>query len=162
MALDILLWTLAVVLVTAGIAGLLFPVLPGAPMVFAGLVLAAWAEDFAHVGPVTLTVLAAMAALTYVADFLAGAFGAKTFGASRRAVFGAMLGAVVGVFFGIPGVLLGPFIGAFLGELSARRGLKTAGRAGFGAALGLALGIAAKLALALAMVGIFIVVRLFQ
>lgn len=161
MTLDILLWFLAVVLVAVGMAGLLFPVLPGAPMVFAGLVLAAWAEDFAHVGPITLTVLAVMAALTYVADFLAGAFGAKKFGASRRAVFGAMLGAMAGIFFGIPGVLLGPFIGAFIGELSARTGLKTAGRAGFGAALGLAMGIAAKLALAFAMVGIFVVVRLF-
>jgi uncharacterized protein YqgC (DUF456 family) len=161
MTLDILLWFLAVVLVAVGMAGLLFPVLPGAPMVFAGLVLAAWAEDFAHVGPITLAVLAVMAALTYVADFLAGAFGAKKFGASRRAVFGAMLGAMAGIFFGIPGVLLGPFIGAFIGELSARTGLKTAGRAGFGAALGLAMGIAAKLALAFAMVGIFVVVRLF-
>lgn len=158
---EIVLWVSALALVGGGIAGLLFPVLPGAPMVFAGLALAAWAEDFAHVGGGTLALLGILALLTYVADFLAGAFGARTFGASRRAVAGAALGAVVGVFFGIPGVLLGPFAGAFLGELSARTGLKTAGRAGFGAALGMALGIAAKLALALAMVGIFVVVRVF-
>jgi uncharacterized protein YqgC (DUF456 family) len=140
-------------------AGLIFPVLPGAPVLFAGLVVAAWAEGFEHVSTGTLVVLGVMALLMYFVDFLASAFGAKRFGASPRAIIGATIGAIVGIFFGIPGVLLGPFIGAVLGELSARSDLKTAGRAGIGATLGLALGVAVKLALALAMVGIFVVVR---
>ena len=156
---DIILWVLAVILVGGGMAGLAFPVLPGAPVLYAGLFAAAWAEDFAHVGATTLVVLGIMAILTYVFDFLAGAFGAKRFGASRRAVIGATLGAIVGIFFGIPGILLGPFIGAVLGELSNRPDLKAAGLAGIGATLGLALGVAAKLTLAFAMLGIFVMVR---
>ena len=159
MYVEILLWILAVILVAAGMAGLVFPVLPGAPVMFAGLVVAAWAEGFAHVSTGTLVVLGVMALMMYLVDFLASAFGAKRFGASPRAIIGATIGAVVGIFFGIPGVLLGPFIGAVLGELTARSDLKTAGRAGIGATVGLALGAAAKLALALAMVGIFVVVR---
>ena len=159
MYIDIILWILAIILVGGGMAGLVFPILPGAPVLYAGLFAAAWAEDFAHVGATTLVVLGIMAILTYVFDFLAGAFGAKRFGASPRAIIGATIGAIVGIFFGIPGVLLGPFIGAVLGELTARSDLKTAGRAGIGATVGLALGAAAKLALALAMVGIFVVVR---
>ena len=159
MYVEILLWILAVILVAAGMAGLVFPVLPGAPVLFAGLVVAAWAEGFAYVSTATLSVLGVMALLTYLLDFLASAFGAKRFGASPRAIIGATIGAIVGIFFGIPGVLLGPFIGAVLGELTARSDLKTAGRAGIGATVGLALGAAAKLALALAMVGIFVVVR---
>ena len=159
MVVEILLWILAVILVAAGIAGLVFPALPGAPILFVGLVVAAWAEDFAHVGTGTLIVLGVMALLMYLLDFLAGAFGARRFGASPRAIIGATIGAVVGIFFGIPGILLGPFIGAVLGELSAHSDLKTAGRAGIGATVGLALGVAAKLALALAMVGIFVIVR---
>ena len=159
MYLEILLWLLAIILVAAGMAGLIFPVLPGAPVLFAGLVVAAWAEGFEHVSTGTLVVLGGMALLMYIVDFLASAFGAKRFGASPRAIIGASIGAIVGIFFGIPGVLLGPFIGAVLGELTARSDLKTAGRAGIGATLGLALGAAVKLALALAMVGIFMVVR---
>jgi len=159
MYLEILLWLLAIILVAAGMAGLIFPVLPGAPVLFAGLVVAAWAEGFEHVSTGTLVVLGVMALLMYFVDFLASAFGAKRFGASPRAIIGATIGAIVGIFFGIPGVLLGPFIGAVLGELAARSDLKTAGRAGIGATLGLALGVAVKLALALAMVGIFVVVR---
>jgi len=159
MAIEILLWILAVILVAVGMAGLIFPVLPGAPVLFAGLVVAAWAEGFEHVSTVTLIVLGAMAVLMYLVDFLASAFGAKRFGASRRAIIGATLGAVVGIFFGIPGILLGPFIGAVIGELTARSDLKTAGRAGIGATVGLALGAAAKLTLAIAMVGIFVIIR---
>jgi uncharacterized protein YqgC (DUF456 family) len=156
----ILLWILAVLLIVAGLAGMMFPVLPGAPVLYAGLIIAAWAEDFVHVGFGTLVVLGVMMLLTYVADFLAGALGAKRFDASRRAVIGAALGAIVGLFFGLPGVLLGPFVGAVVGELSHRSDLRAAGRAGFGATIGLAIGIAAKLALGFAMLGVFIVVRL--
>ena len=159
MYIEILLWILAVILVVAGMAGLVFPALPGAPVLFVGLVVAAWAEGFEHISTGTLVALGVMALLTYLVDFLAGAFGAKRFGASRRAVIGATLGAVVGIFFGIPGILLGPFVGAVIGELTARSDLKTAGRAGVGATVGLALGIAAKLTLATAMVGIFVIVR---
>ena len=146
-------------MVCGGLVGLVFPVLPGVPILYAGLFVAAWTEDFAYVGSKTLIVLGVMMALSYVLDFLASAFGAKRFGASRRAVIGATLGAIVGIFFGIPGILLGPFLGAVLGELSNRPNLKNAGLAGIGATLGLALGVAAKLTLAFAMLGIFILVR---
>ena len=159
MYIDILLGVLAIILVIGGMAGLVFPVLPGAPVLYAGLFVAAWAEDFNYVGAKALIVLGVMTILTYAVDFLAGAFGAKRFGASRRAVIGAMLGAIVGIFFGIPGILLGPFMGAVLGELSNRPNLKAAGLDGIGATLGLALGVAAKLTLAFAMLGIFILVR---
>lgn len=160
MDLSFLWLILAAVLVLAGLAGLLLPVLPGAPLLFAGLLLAAWAENFAFVGWKTLTVLGVLALLTYPADLMAGAFGAKRYGASPRAVTGAVLGAVVGIFFGLIGVIVGPFLGAAIGELLTQRHLGRAGRAGFGATVGLVLGVALKLALALTMLGIYAVVRL--
>jgi uncharacterized protein YqgC (DUF456 family) len=157
---ELILWLAALILVIAGMAGLLFPILPGAPLLYAGLFAAAWAENFAYAGVKTLTALGIMAVLMYVLDFLASAFGAKHFGASRLAVIGATLGAIIGIFFGIPGILLGPFVGAVLGELVNRPNLRAAGMAGVGATVGLALGIAAKLSLAFAMLGIFVFVRL--
>jgi uncharacterized protein YqgC (DUF456 family) len=138
---------------------LILPALPGAPLLFAGLLLAAWVEDFSYVGGGTLAVLGVLALLTYAVDFAASALGAKRFGASKRAVAGAAIGALVGIFFGLPGILLGPFVGAMLGELSDRRGPRDAARAGVGATLGLALGAAAKLALAFSMLGIFALAR---
>jgi uncharacterized protein len=162
MTVTILLWVLGVALVLVGLAGLFFPAIPGAVLVFAGLVVAAWADDFAYAGWGTLTVLGVLALLTYPADFLASAFGAKRYGASPRAVTGAVIGAVVGIFFGLVGVLLGPFLGAVIGEFSAQRHLGQAGRAGFGATVGIVLGTAAKLALAFTMLGIFAIVRFTQ
>jgi uncharacterized protein YqgC (DUF456 family) len=161
MELTLLLWILAVALIIIGTAGLVLPVMPGAPVLFAGLLVAAWADDFAYVGWGTLAVLGVLALLTYVADFAATALGAKRFGASNRAIIGAAIGGLVGIFFGLPGVLVGPFAGAVIGELSAQRSLDAATRAGIGATIGLALGAAAKLALAFSMLGIFAVARFF-
>jgi len=149
------LFVLAALLVAVGFAGLVLPGLPGAPLVFCGLVLAAWAEGFAYVGAGTLLVLALLTAATFAVDFAASAFGARRFGASPRAIAGAALGGLVGLFFGLPGLVVGPFAGAVAGELSARRSLQQAGRAGLGATLGLALGLAAKVALAGSMLAVF-------
>lgn len=149
----------AALLVALGIAGLLLPALPGAPLLFAGLVAAAWAEDFTHVGWGWLALLFVLAALTYAVDLAATALGAKKFGASPRAVIGALLGGLVGIFLGPLGIILGPFAGAVLAELSLRRDWASAQRAGVGATLGLVLGAVAKLALAGAMLGIFAAVR---
>ena len=100
---------LSALLVALGLAGLLLPALPGAPLLFAGLVVAAWAEDFAYVGGGWLALLFVLAALTYAVDFAATALGAKKFGASprgalaaprlgsaQRAGFGATLGLALG------------------------------------------------------------------
>jgi uncharacterized protein len=155
------LWIIAIPLMLVGLIGLVLPALPGAPLLFGGLLLAAWADNFTYVGWPTLVVLGILALLTYAVDFAATALGAKRFGASKRATIGAILGAVVGIFLGIIGVLVGPFVGAVIGELSAQRSLHAATRAGIGATIGLAIGAAAKLALGFAMVGIFIVARFF-
>jgi uncharacterized protein YqgC (DUF456 family) len=154
------LWTLAIVLVVAGIAGLTLPALPGAPLLFCGLIVAAWAEDFAYVGTGTIITLAVLALLTYPVDILAGALGAKRFGASKRAMAGAAIGAVVGIFFGLAGILLGPFIGALLGELTEQRQLRAAGLSGIGATFGFLLGAVAKFAIAFTMIGLFLIMRL--
>lgn len=169
---TLLLFALAVVLVLAGIVGMVLPVLPGELLLFGGLFAAAWAEDFEHIGPGWLAVLLLMAALAWLADFAAGAIGVRLFGegrASRRAEIGALIGGFAGLFFGASGLLpglflglfLGPFAGAVIGELSARgnRNLRQAGRAGLGAALGVALGAALSIAFAFAMIAVFLFAR---
>src|SRR5690606_42050027 len=114
-----LLWqVIALVLIVAGLAGVVLPVLPGLPLAFAGMLLAAWADGFERVGGWTLAVLGVLTLLSFAADILSGAVGARRFGAGPLAVAGAALGTIAGLVFGLPGLLLGPFIGAVLGELS--------------------------------------------
>jgi uncharacterized protein YqgC (DUF456 family) len=155
-----LLLIVAFLLVAVGLMGTVLPALPGVPLVFLGLALAAWAEGFQYVGGGTLTVLGLMALLAYGVDLVAGALGAKKFGASRLAVVGAALGTVAGLFLGLPGLVLGPFVGGAAGELYARRDLRQAGRAGLGAWLGLVVGGATKLALTFSMLAVFLAKRL--
>jgi uncharacterized protein YqgC (DUF456 family) len=152
---DPLLWLIAVLLVLVGLVGVVLPAVPGAVLVYLGLLLAAWIDGFSRVGPVTIVILTLATGLVYVVDFLSGSFGARHLGASRRAVWGAAIGTLVGLFFGLPGILLGPFLGAVAGEYTAHRQLARAGKAGAGTWLGLALGAAAKVALVFGMLALF-------
>src|SRR3954453_11999802 len=120
---QMLYFILSGALIIAGIAGTVVPILPGVPLVFAGMLLAAWADHFQHIGAFTLAILGVLCALALVIDFAAGLLGAKRVGASGRALWGASFGTLIGLFFGLPGLLLGPFLGAALGELSAGREL---------------------------------------
>lgn len=162
MTTRLLLDALAVLLVIVGIVGTVLPVLPGALFVFAGLFVAAWADDFARVGFGGLSIVAALGLLSLLVDFLGSVLGAKRVGASRQALVGAALGAIVGMFFGIPGLILGPLVGAVLGEFLARGGLVRAGKVGLATSLGLLFAAIAKLVLAFAMVGTFLGFYLFN
>ena len=154
---SVLLWIVAVALVAIGVAGIVIPALPGTVLIFAGLLAAAWANDFARVGPWTLLVIGLIGAASYMVDFVAAALGARHVGASRSAVVGAALGTLLGIPFGLPGVLLGPLVGAVLGELSVNRELRRAAGVGMAAWVGFLIGTAVKVALAFLMIGIFLV-----
>jgi len=154
-------YALALVLGLIGIAGVIVPAIPGVPLVFAGMLLAAWADGFERVGLWVLLALAALTVFSVVIDFWATAVGAKRAKASTLAIVGALVGTLVGLLFGIPGLFLGPFIGAVVGELISRRRLHHADvgpalRVGVGTWVGIALGIALKLTLTMAMIGIFV------
>lgn len=157
-----LLWILGLVLVAIGFAGVILPLLPGVPLMFAGMWLAAYADDYTRVGAGTLVVLGTLAAVTLIVDLAAGAFGAQRVGASRQAVTGAALGTVVGLFLGLPGLLLGPFVGAVVGELMAAGGTQRALSVGMASWLAFVLGTLVKLAVAFAMVGIFLFALLWR
>jgi len=150
-----LLWALAVALVLVGLAGVILPALPGTVLIFAGLLLAAWADGFSRVGAGTLVLIGVIGAASYAVDVVAAALGARHAGATPRAVAGAALGTLLGLVFGLPGLIIGPLAGAILGEWSAHRDLGRAGRVGIAAWIGFAAGAAVKIAMAFSMIAIF-------
>jgi len=160
--LQLLYYTLAALLVILGLAGTVLPALPGALFVFAGLLLAAWADGFTHVGWLALTIIGALGLLSIAIDLIASVLGARRVGASPLALAGATVGALAGLFFGVPGIVFGPFVGAVLGELAARRDLLQAGKVGLGTWLGLVVAAIAKLVIAFAMIAVFAMVYLFN
>jgi uncharacterized protein YqgC (DUF456 family) len=155
---EIVLWILSALLVIIGLAGIILPALPGTILVFLGLLLAAGIDHFERVGWATLLFLGFLTVLSFITDYVASAYGARRYGASRQAIFGSLIGLTLGMFLGIPGILFGPFIGAMIGEFIANQDILRAGRAGIGTWLGLVIAVAAKIAIAFTMVGTFIVV----
>lgn len=152
-----LLWLAVAALVLVGLAGAVLPAIPGVPLVFAGLWLGAWIDDYAKVSAWTVGVLGVLTLVSMAVDLIATALGAKKVGASRQAIAGAMIGTFAGLFFGgLLGVLIGPFVGAVAGELIARGRMDRAMDVGVATWMGLLFGTLAKLALSLAMVGVFV------
>lgn len=149
-------YALAVVLILVGIAGVVLPALPGLPLVFAGMLLAAWADDFQKIGWVTLVVLGLLTALSFAADIFSTAVGAQRVGASRKALWGTVIGTFAGLFFMPIGLFAGPFVGALVGELWHGRELRQAAKVGLGTWLGIVLGVVLKLGLTFAMLGLFV------
>ncbi|KFN47391.1 DUF456 domain-containing protein [Arenimonas composti] len=151
-----LIWNLvAILLVVIGLLGTLLPVLPGLPVLWAGLLLAAWNDGFARVGAGTITALTVLLLVAIAVDVLAGYYGARRAGASAKAQWGAAIGALAGLFFGLPGLLLGPWLGAVGGEVVHGTDWRAATKIGFGTWLGLAVGVVLKLAIAVAMLAVF-------
>lgn len=139
-----------------GAAGIVLPALPGVPLMFAGMVVAASIDDFQRIGWLTLGVLGFLTLIAFIVDLAASALGAKRVGASARAVWGAVIGTIVGLFFGVPGLLFGPFVGAVIGEITVHGRVAQAGRVGLATWLGLIFGALFKLAIAFSMVGVFV------
>jgi uncharacterized protein YqgC (DUF456 family) len=142
-------------LVLIGIAGIILPALPGVPLVFAGLLVAAWGDGFERVGWLPLVALGVLTIISVVVDVLSTVIGAQKVGASKLALLGSAIGTVVGLFFMPIGLFVGPFAGALIGEYLHGRKLGQATKVGLGTWLGIVLGIAFKMGLAMAMVGVF-------
>ena len=150
-------WVLSIALIVVGVAGTVLPALPGTAFVLAGIVLAAWIDDFQRITGWTVGIAAVLAALAFVLDFAAGLLGAKKVKASRDAIIGAAIGTVVGLAMGLIGVLFMPLVGAAIGEYVAQKDHRNAMKVGVATWIGTLIGMAAKVAIAFMMIGVFIV-----
>lgn len=150
-------WVGSAALILIGLAGTVLPVLPGTFLVWGGVLLGAWIDDFTRVSIVTVVIISALAVLAWALDFVAGLMGAKRAGASKLALIGAAVGTVVGIFMGLVGVLFMPLVGAAVGEYWAQKDQQRAAKVAFATWLGLLIGMVAKVVLSFVMVGIFLV-----
>jgi uncharacterized protein len=159
---DLFLYVLAAALIVGGVAGSILPILPGVPMIFGGIWLAAAVDDYRHLGWGWLVAIGVVAALGIAVDFVAGSLGAKKIGASPRALWGAGIGTTIGMFFGLPGLLIGPFAGAVIGELWSGKSILRSAHVGVSTWFGMLLGIVAKVVLSFLMIGMAGVALLFS
>lgn len=137
---------IAILFFAAGVAGTVLPALPGAPLIFLGMVIYGLFTGFYNLALWFFILQAAAVALVFFIDFAANAWGVHRYGGSRAAMWGGIAGLVLGILLlGPLGIILGPFLGAVAGELIDKKPLDRAVRVGFGTLLGLAGGTVLKL-----------------
>ncbi|MEW6421680.1 MAG: DUF456 domain-containing protein [Deinococcota bacterium] len=145
-----------------GMVGTFVPALPATVIIFAGTVAATFINGF-QVWP-DLPFLLTFAVITFLVslvDNLASAWGARRYGGSSQAGWGALIGGLVGLFLPF-GLIVGPLGGALVVELFiVRKPLGAALRAAWGTLVGLLTGIAAKLVLHL-LIGVYELWRLWD
>ena len=148
---DYFLLILAIVLMILGLLGCVLPVIPGPPLSFLGL-LAVEYTRWADFSTRFLVIMAVVALVVTVLDYVVPVWGTKRFGGSKAGMWGATIGMVVGIFFFPPiGLILGPLAGAIIAEALQGADSKKAITAGLGSLMGFLLGIGLKLAASLVM-----------
>ena len=136
---DILIMVLAIILMVGGIAGCVLPILPGAPLAYAGLLLLHF-TGLAHFSTTQLIVWLIVVVVLQVLDYITPLLGSKYSGGTSFGNRGCVAGTLLGLFFMPWGIILGPFLGAVAGEMMGGSDFPHAVRAGIGTLIGFLLG----------------------
>ena len=136
---DVLIYVLSFLLLVGGIAGCVLPILPSAPLGYAGLLLLHFTgrADFSMTQLVTWLIIVV---ILQVVDFITPLLGSKYTGGSEFGNRGCVAGTLIGMFFLPWGIIVGPFIGAVAGEMLGGSDLSHAIRAGIGSLIGFLVG----------------------
>ena len=152
---------LFVILWLAALVATFVPVIPATLIIWLAALLHAVLTGFQPLTWGYLIALAVLAGFAFVIDNIAAAWGARKFGGSSAAAWGALLGGLVGLFLGPIGFLAGPIVGAILAEmLISKKEFPDALRSGMGTLLGLLGGVGAKLVIHFFM-GVLVLIRIF-
>ncbi|AKG04736.1 hypothetical protein AAV35_007930 [Salimicrobium jeotgali] len=152
---EFVLWSLIIVLFLSSFVSLIFPIIPGPLVLWAGFLLSIWLEGrlsvWFWVGAVILTVL------LIVSDMVANSISVKKYGGSKWGEAGAVAGVIAGSFVIPPfGILIVPFVLVFVIELGIEKNTRFAFRAAVGTLIGFLSGTAAKFIIQMLMIGWFI------
>ncbi|HEY3402677.1 MAG TPA: DUF456 domain-containing protein [Ohtaekwangia sp.] len=152
---DVVWIVLGSILMLAGLAGCVLPLLPGPPLSFLGLLVLQLRTE----PPFTAKFLIVWGVITVIVtalDYVIPLYGTRKFGGSKYGIWGCTIGLIAGLWLGPLGIIIGPFVGAFIGELMAQNNSGHALKAAFGSFVGFLLGTLLKLVVCLVMVWYFV------
>lgn len=151
-------WILVIALFAVGMAGAIFPILPGALAIYAAFFVYGLFFTFEPFGFWFWSIQTLIVVVMFVADYAVSAWGVKRYGGSRASVIGSTIGVIFGPFV-IPafGLLLGPFLGALIGELITGADVGRSTKAAIGAIVGLFTSMVTKFILQIVMIVLFII-----
>ncbi|KPK72142.1 hypothetical protein AMJ87_05605 [candidate division WOR_3 bacterium SM23_60] len=158
---EIVLFIVALAIMLVGLAGVILPVLPGIPVIFAGILLYAVVTGFTVITLKLILIFAALAACGLLVDYFSQYFSVKQMGGGRAGAVGAVIGLIIGIILGWIWIVVLPFVFAVVFELIAGRRETQALRAGTGAFLGLLFGGLLRFVIGCVMIGLFVYITLF-
>jgi uncharacterized protein len=152
---------LFVILWLTALVATFVPVIPATLIIWLAALLYAFMTGFQALTWGYLIALGVLAGVAFLIDNIAAVWGARKFGGSSAAGWGALVGGLVGLFLGPLGFLFGPILGAVLAEmLISKKDPLEALRSGVGTLVGMLGGIGAKLLIHFAM-GVLVLIRIF-
>ncbi|BAB07526.1 DUF456 domain-containing protein [Halalkalibacterium halodurans] len=152
---DVILWTVIVLLFILGFVGLIFPILPSILLIWAGFLLYIWGiggslSTMFWIGMALFTVL------IFAADAVANSYFVKRYGGSRAGGWAAIIGVIVGAFIIPPfGIFIVPFLAVFITEWIIKRDVPLAFQIGTASLFAFLSSSIAKLVIQLFMIGWF-------
>jgi uncharacterized protein YqgC (DUF456 family) len=151
-------WIIVIALFAVGMAGAVFPVLPGVLAIYGAFFVYGFMISFEPFGLWFWLIQTTAVAIIIIADYVVSALGVKKFGGSRASTIGSTIGIIAGPFvIPVAGLLIGPFLGAMIGELIAGRDFNQSVKAGVGALVGFFSSVVVKIVLQAVMIVVFIV-----
>ncbi len=153
---EIILFVVALMVMIVGLAGVILPVLPGIPLIFAAALLYAILTGFREITLYIILIFAGMTVCGLVMDYVANYFSVRKMGGGKAGAIGAVVGLLIGVWFGLVWIIILPFAFAVLFELAAGKEGRQALNAGIGAFVGLLFGGVLRFTIGCVMIGIFV------
>ncbi|MHB9133810.1 MAG: DUF456 domain-containing protein [Armatimonadota bacterium] len=162
--LVLVLQIVAFLLMAAGLVGSIIPFMPGAVLVWLGMLVWAWADNFQHITWTILAILGGIALLGMASDVVATAITGKQAGLGWKsigaALIGALVGGIVGSFVPVLGTLICSILGAMIGitlvEFRQRREWKPSLKAAGVYLISMLVARVIEFIVSLVMIGIFI------
>ena len=155
--LEIVLFSISLIIMIVGMAGIIVPIIPSIPLVWLGAFIYAIFTHFEKVTWMVLLIFAILTIFSIVLENIGNVYGAKKFGATRWGIIGSIAGTGIGFYMGGPiGLILGPIVGIVIFELIGGKGFRGALKSGLGNFVGFLGGSVVKIIVGLTMISIFV------
>lgn len=159
---DSLFFGLIVALMLVGLVGVIIPILPGIFMIWLGVAVYVWRDNFETLSIATFLFISFIVIFAGLSDIWLPLFGARKSGAAKRTLFTGLLGAIIGSFIiPIVGTIVGYAVGVLLGEYHKRRDWDAAWHASKGGLAGWGIATIIQLVSGFLVIFIFVMAVLF-
>lgn len=135
---DIIYWTVIIILIAASFIGLVYPIIPSVLVLMGAFLLYGVFFSFETFNWLFWSIQGLFVVLLFGADYAANLIGIKRYGGTKAGIWGSTIGLLVGPFvIPVVGIIAGPFLGAVIGEMLVNRtGFKQALKVGAGSLVG--------------------------